>query len=248
MPNSSKGQTPARSFPVTRWSVVVAAQAQPTALSLAALETLCQAYWYPLYSFARRSGQTPHDAQDLTQEFFRHLLEKKWLDAADREKGRLRTFLITAMKHFMAKQWRRANAQRRGGGQAHVTIDTQFAESRFASDSPGQFSAEHAFDRQWALTLIELTMNRLRREFTEAAKLTEFETLKSCLTASRGALHYPDIARKLGLSDGAARVAVHRLRKRFRQIYREEISQTLSNHEELETELAYLAGTLKDRL
>jgi len=109
-------------FPRTRWSVVLAATQQPSPEAEAALETICRAYWYPLYAFVRRSGQSPHDAQDLTQEFFRHLLEKRWLEAADREKGRLRTFLVTALKHFMAKEWRRASAHKRGGGQTHVPI------------------------------------------------------------------------------------------------------------------------------
>src|SRR5438105_1247285 len=127
-PATSHGQ--ARTFPHTRWSVVLAATRQPSPDANAALETLCRDYWYPLYAFVRRSGESSHDAQDLTQEFFRLLLEKRWLDAADREKGRLRTFLVTALKHFMAKEWRRDSARKRGGGQIHVPMDTVFAESR----------------------------------------------------------------------------------------------------------------------
>src|SRR5271169_4149136 len=125
-----------RVFPNTRWSVVLAATQQPSPESAAALEALCRAYWYPLYAYVRRSGQAPHDAQDLTQEFFRRLLEKRWLDSVDREKGKLRTFLIVALKGFMSKEWRRASAQRRGGGQTHVQFDTAFAESRYAADGP----------------------------------------------------------------------------------------------------------------
>ena len=123
-----------RVFPNTRWSVVLAATRRPSPESAAALEAICQAYWYPLYAYVRRCGQSPHDAQDLTQEFFCRLLEKRWLDSADREKGKLRTFLIAALKHFMSNEWRKASAQRRGGGQAQVPFDTAFAESRYAAD------------------------------------------------------------------------------------------------------------------
>jgi RNA polymerase sigma-70 factor (ECF subfamily) len=210
----------------------------------AALETICRAYWYPLYGFVRRSGQSPHDAQDLTQEFFRHLLEKRWLEDADRDKGRLRTFLVTALKHFMAKEWRRVSARKRGGGQAHVPIDTAFAESRYAAEAASQLPADVEYDREWALTLLELTVKRLEAEFAVAGKAREFAILKSCLTATHAAIDYGSIASRLGLSEGAARVAAHRLRKRFRQVYREEIAQTLPDGAELDAELRYLAGIL----
>ena len=203
MPDSDQRTSRAQPqvFPHTRWSVVLAATQRPSPEADAALETICRAYWYPLYAFVRRSGQSPPDAQDLTQEFFRRLLEKRWLAAADREKGRLRTFLVTALKHFMAKEWRRASAQKRGGSHSHVPMDTAFAESRYAAEGTTQLPAEAVFDQQWALTLLDL-------------------------------------------SEGAARVAVHRMRKRFRELYREEIAQTLPNSAELDAELRYLAGIL----
>ena len=141
-----------RVFPNTRWSVVLAATQQPSPESAAALEALCQAYWYPLYAYVRRCGQSAHDAQDLTQEFFRRLLEKRWLDAADRERGKLRMFLIGALKHFMSNEWRRASAQRRGGGLTHVQFDTAMAESRYAADQSIVLAADETYDRQWALT------------------------------------------------------------------------------------------------
>src|SRR5437667_12460500 len=134
MTNATTSRARTQSFPPTRWSVVLTARREPSPDADAALETICRAYWYPLYAYIRRSGQSPHDAQDLTQEFFRHLLEKRWLAAADREKGRLRTFLVTALKHFMAKEWRRASAQKRGGGQTHGPMDTAFAERRYAAE------------------------------------------------------------------------------------------------------------------
>jgi DNA-directed RNA polymerase specialized sigma24 family protein len=233
----------ARSFPNTRWSVVLAARQRESPESAAALEAICRAYWYPLYAFVRRSGQAPADAQDLTQEFFRRLLEKHWLDAADRAKGKLRTFLVVALKKFISNEWHRASAQRRGGGQAHVPIDTVFAESRYAADHHA-LAPDAAFDRQWALTLLEVAINRLREEFAAAGKAADFEILKHCLPVGSGPADYAAIAGKLGVNEGAARVAAHRVRKRFRQIYREEISRTLADDADLEAELRHLAGAL----
>jgi RNA polymerase sigma-70 factor (ECF subfamily) len=239
---SPPSETP-RVFPHTRWSVVMAAKRTPSPESAAALEIICQAYWYPLYAYVRRCGQTPHDAQDLTQEFFCRLLEKRWLDSADREKGRLRSFLIVALKKFMSNEWDRVSAQRRGGGRAQAQFDTAFAESRFAADSHS-LAPDETFDRQWALTLIRLTTNRLRREFTAAGKPDDYDALKTCLLAERGAIDYATVAKQLGVNEGAARVAVHRLRKRFREIYREEISQTLAEGADLDAELRHLGAAL----
>ena len=240
-PNSSSDAP--RVFPNTRWSVVLAATQRPSPESAAALEAICHAYWYPLYAYVRRCGQSPHDAQDLTQEFFCRLLEKHWLDSADREKGRLRTFLIVALKKFMSKEWRRASAQRRGGGQAQVQSDTAFAESRYAADRQA-LAPDEIFDQQWALTLLDLTVNRLRAEFAVAGKPADFAALKGSLMIGRGTIDYADMAKRLGVSEGAARVAVHRLRKRFRQIYREEILQTLADGVDADAELQHLAAAL----
>jgi RNA polymerase sigma factor (sigma-70 family) len=240
-PNSSS-EAP-RVFPNTRWSVVLAARQRSSAESAAALEAICRAYWYPLYAYVRRCGQSPHDAQDLTQEFFCRLLEKRWLDFADREKGKLRTFLIVALKNFMHKEWRRASAQRRGGGLAQVQFDTVFAESRYAADSQ-VLAPDEIFDQQWALTLLDLTVNRLRAEFAAAGSPADFAALKDSLMAGRGAIEYAAVAKRLGVNEGVARVAVHRLRKRFRQIYREEISQTLADGEDVDAELRHLAAAL----
>lgn len=233
-------------FPNTHWSVVLAATQRDSPASTAALEAICRAYWYPLYAYVRRCGQSHADAQDLTQEFFRRLLEKNWLEAADRDKGKLRTFLIVSLKNFMSNQWRRACAQRRGGGQAHEQFDTTFAESRYAADTHS-LAPEETFDQQWALTLLDLTVTRLRAEFVAAGKSGDFEALKDSLMAVRGAIDYASVAKRLGASEGAARVAVHRLRKRFREIYREEIAVTLAKDEDLEAELRHLASALARR-
>jgi len=232
-----------RAFPNTRWSVVLAATQRPSSESAAALETICHAYWYPIYAYVRRFGHSPHDAQDITQEFFCRLLEKRWLDSANRDKGKLRTFLIVVLKHFMANEWRRASAQRRGGGHTPVTFDTAFAESRYAVDVSA-LAADETFDQQWALTLLELTIDRLREEFMALGKESDFEALKNCLMADRGSIDYATVAARLKVNEGAARVSVHRLRKRFREVYREEISQTLADGADLDGELRHLAAAL----
>ena len=230
-------------FPKTRWSVVVAARGASSPESAAALETICRAYWYPLYAYVRRYGHSAEDAQDTTQEFFCRLLEKKWLAAADPARGKLRTFLIVALKNFMSKEWRRASAQWRGGIRSDLPFDTVFAESRYAADNHS-LAPDETFDQQWALTLLQLSIDRLQAEFETAGKPQDFELLKNCLTAERGALDYATVAQRLGTSEGAARVAVHRLRKRFREIYREEISQTLDEDADLDGELRHLAAAL----
>jgi RNA polymerase sigma-70 factor (ECF subfamily) len=245
MSSHDSGEAP-RMFPNTRWSVVLAARQQFSPESAAALETICRAYWYPLYAYARRSGQPPHDAQDLVQEFFCRLLEKHWLDSVNPEKGKLRSFLIVALKNFMNKEWRHASAQKRGGGRQHIQIDTVFAESRLAADTSAP-APDETFDQQWAMTLLDLTVKRLQSEFVAAGKSADFDALKSCLMAGRDAIDYATVAQKLGMNEGAARVAVHRLRKRFREIYREEILQTLADGADLEQELRFLAAALAQK-
>jgi RNA polymerase sigma-70 factor (ECF subfamily) len=232
----------ARVFPHTRWSVVLAATQPGSPESARALEALCHAYWHPLYAYARRCGQSPHDAQDLTQSFFQRLLEKQWLADADREKGRLRTFLVLALKHFMANEWRRTSAQKRGGHHFLVPLDTELAEKQCATDS--QLSPDEVFDRQWSLVLLDLTLNKLQSEFAATGRSSDYAKLKNCLMAEHGAIDYAAIAQDLGLNAGAARVAVHRLRKRFRQLFREEISRTLADRSDLEGELRHLAAAL----
>lgn len=230
-------------FPNTRWSVVLAAAQTESPDSAAALETICREYWYPLYAYARRSGQSPQDAQDLTQEFFCRLLEKHWLDSVHPSKGKLRTFLVVALKNFMKNEWRRALAQKRGGDWSRLQFDTAFAESRLAADTCG-FDPDQLFDRQWALTLLDLTMTRLRADFAAAGKLKDFDALKECLVMDHEGFDYAKLAGRLGVNEGAARVAVHRLRKRFREVYRREISQTLADGADLGEELRHLASVL----
>jgi RNA polymerase sigma-70 factor (ECF subfamily) len=243
MSSGTSSSDASRVFPNTRWSVVLAARQSFSPESATALEAICRSYWHPLYAYIRRTGQSPTDAQDLTQEFFRRLLEKRWLDSADPQKGKLRTFLIVALKGFLSKEWRHASALKRGGCQPVAQIDTAFAESSLAADTT-TLAPDEAFDQQWALTLLNLTITRLRAEFTAAGKAPDFDALKSCLLGGREAIDYVAVSKEFGLSEGASRVAVHRLRKRFREIYREEISQTLADGADLDEELRYLAGAL----
>ena len=231
-------------FVTTHWSVVLSARQKDSPESAAALETLCRTYWYPLYAYVRRQGHSPPDAQDLTQEFFARLLQKDYLKAAAREKGRFRTFLIVALKRFLANEWDRLRAQKRGGGQPLLSLDTDLAEQRYQVEPVEGASADRIYERRWALTLLDRTMTRLREEFASAGKLEDFNRLKACLTAERGEISYTEIAAALGMTDGAARVAVHRLRKRFREVFREEIAHTVSTSEEIEEEVRHLISVL----
>jgi DNA-directed RNA polymerase specialized sigma24 family protein len=234
---------PDPAFPQTRWSVVALAADGDQEVSKEGLERLCRIYWYPLYAFARRSGQSAPDAEDLTQGFFHALVLKDWLAAVDRNKGRLRTFLLTAFRRYMAKEWRRNAAEIRGGSVTLVPLDSLEAEHRYAEATP-DLSAAGLFDRQWTLVLMERTFDSLKEEFEKAGKGVEFGKLKGTLMAGPGAIDYPEMARGLGMSEGAVRVAVHRMRKRFRTRFREAVERTLDEGEDVEGELRYLASTL----
>jgi RNA polymerase sigma-70 factor (ECF subfamily) len=233
---------PSPLFLTTRWSVVLAAQRETSPSGDAALETLCRLYWYPLYAYVRRSGQDPHDAQDLTQEFFARLLAKDWLRAAAQERGRFRTFLLVALKRFMAKEWHRATAQKRGGKNTVLPLDTVDAERRYAGEPV--LTADEVFDRRWAMTLIEQTLERLRAEYQASGKAAEYGLLQEWLTAARGEIPYQQLAEQLGTSAGAARVAVHRLRQRFRDNFRENVSHTVAEPAAIEDEMRHLASIL----
>jgi len=233
---------PRHYFATTHWTVVLAAGAKDTASSQGALEELCQGYWTPLYAFARRRGYTPEDAEDVTQEFFRRLLDRNSLQSADREKGRFRTFLLVAFKRFMANECDRAHAQKRGGAIALESFDTSVIEPQI--DPSSDLTPERAYDRRWALALLEKAMARLRQEFVASGKIDEFEKTKTCLTADRGAIPYPEMAQALGMSEGAVRVSVHRLRRRFRDIFCEEISQTVATEAEIDEEVRYLLSVI----
>jgi RNA polymerase sigma-70 factor (ECF subfamily) len=231
-------------FVTTHWSVVVAAQDKTCAASAEALEDLCGIYWYPLYAFVRRLGHGPQDAEDLTQEFFARLLHKGYLQAADPEKGRFRTFLRVAIKRFLANEWDRVRAEKRGGGRRVVTLDAGLAERLFSNDPGGGLSLESAYDKRWALALVDQSLRRLRSEYEQQGKKAEFEALKPCLDAARGAIDYGELAAGLAIAESTARVLVHRLRRRFRDIFREEVAQTLADPGELDEEMRHLVAAL----
>lgn len=231
-------------FVTTRWSVVLAAQEKSSPESAAALETLCRAYWYPLYAYVRGSGHAPHDAQDLTQEFFARLLAKDYLRAADREKGRFRTFLRVCLKRFLANEWDRQHALKRGGGERPTSLEVAVAEQRYASDLTAGVPPDRLYERQWAMALLEQALARLREEYTKAGRTAEFEHLKSTLAAERGAIPYAKLAAQLNTSEGAARVAVHRLRKRYRELFRAAVADTVSEPGEVDDEVRHIATVL----
>jgi DNA-directed RNA polymerase specialized sigma24 family protein len=244
-PNSEAPSTSSHArFAETRWTVVLSARAKEAPESGAALETLCRMYWAPLYAFARRHGFGEHDAQDHTQAFFARMLEKDFLRLVAPEKGRFRTFLLVAFKRFLANVREHACAQRRGGGQVLLSIDVEAAENLYLAVPRDDASAEVIYERRWALTLLDHTLARLRQEYTAAGKTAQFEQLKEFLTTPKPAGGYGAIAGRLGLSPGAARVAVHRLRQRYREIFRDEIAQTVGDPAEIDDEVSYLLTRL----
>lgn len=225
-----------RQFATTHWSIVAAAGRSPSPSSRDALATLCNTYWYPLYAYVRRRGHDANEAQDLTQDFFARLLEKDALRVADRERGRFRSFLLAALNHFLAKEWRRLKAQKRGGGRPTLSFDLRSGEERYRQEPSHELTPEKIYERRWALTLLEQALARLREEHIAAGKGDLFEALKIGLAGQRG-LPYADLARRLHISEGAIKVSVHRLRRRCRQLLREAIAQTVASADDVEQEL-----------
>lgn len=209
-----------------------------------ALEKLCGTYWPPIYAFIRRQGHNPHDAQDLTQAFFARLLEKNYLADVDRAKGKFRSFLLASLKHFLANEWDKAKAQKRGGGKVFVPIDAQDAETKCGIDPADSQSADKIFEKRWALTLLEQVLDKLREEFVSDGKENLFEQLKPTLTEASRTISCAEIATRLGMSEGAVKVSVHRLRQRYRELIRAEIAETVSSSGEVEDELRSLFAAL----
>lgn len=242
--SSGPGGVPHRPvFVTTHWSVVLSAQDKDSPRSTEALESLCRTYWYPLYAFVRRQGRGPHDAQDLTQGFFARLLEKGYLKSAACEKGKFRTFLLVSLKRYLTGEWERQHAQKRGGFAPIVSIDQELAESRFAAELAHRLQPDVLFDRQWAMTLIERVMARLQEEYFASGRAALFEQLRGCLVRDESAQPYAEIAARLHLTEAAIKMAIHRLRARYREILREEIADTVSAPEEVEEEIRHLFST-----
>ena len=241
-PFHKPGSAPARRFASTRWSLVAAAGQGPSPEAHEALATLCHIYWYPLYAYARRHVPSAHDAQDLTQAFFAQLLEKEYLQAADPE---FRSFLLAAFKHFLSKERARAHAQKRGGGRSLLALDFQDGENRYHLEPVDHATPERLYERGWALSILEQTLARLRQELANAGKEKLFECLKGALAGEGVQESYARIALELGLTESAIKVAVHRLRRRYQELLRAEIAQTVVSPGEVDEELRDLFAAVR---
>jgi len=224
--------------------VVLAAGSPESSRYQQALETLCQTYWFPLYAYLRRHGYDTDQAEEYTQAFFARILEKQNLRLADPERGRFRSFLLATLKNFLADERDRARAKKRGGGRKILSIDVQEAESQYALEPADRLSPEKLFDKSWALTLLDRTMARLKAELASKNKQELFEHLKAHLTAEKGSVPYRSVAAELGMSEGSVRVAVHRLRRRYRKLLRDEIVQTVATKDQIDEEINNLFSAL----
>jgi RNA polymerase sigma-70 factor (ECF subfamily) len=235
-----------RQFATTHWSLVNAAKPDETSQTRAreALGELCRAYWYPLYVFVRSRGYSAVDAQDLTQAFFVRIIETGGFASADPERGRFRSYLLGAMKHFLANEWHRAQTQKRGGRVQFIEWDALDLEARYTGTSKQSDNPEHLFDREWALETIAGALQALREEMTKAGKSEQFEALKDSLTGEDEPPR-KEIAARLNMNEGAVKVAVHRLRQRFGKLLRAAISETVSNEADLKDEMRYLIEVLR---
>jgi RNA polymerase sigma factor (sigma-70 family) len=236
--------TPGDIFATTRWTVVLAAGRSGAPQADVALEELCRTYWYPLYAYVRRHCHSREDAEDLTQSFFARLLEKNYLDGISSEKGKFRAFLLTAVKRFLANEWDRANRQKRGGGVTQLSLDWQDAETRYQIHPADNLSPDKLYDSAWAVTMLERVITRLRDESTADGKAKLYEQLKTFLMVGKSDIPYAQAAAALDLTEGAVRVAIHRLRRRYRELLREEIVQTLADPAQADEELQALFSAL----
>ena len=241
-PSTATSAAPGDVFATTHWTVVLMAGRRSTPQSDVALEELCRIYWYPLYAYVRHHGHSKEDAEDLTQAFFARFLEKNYLAGLRSEKGRFRAFLLAALKHFLANEWDRSARQKRGGGVAPLSLDWQDADTRYHIEPADHLSPDKLYDRAWAVALLERVITRLGDESAAEGKAKLFEILKPCLMVGKSAIPYPQAAAELGMAEGAVRVAVHRLRRRYRELLRGEIAQTLSDPAQVEEELQALFG------
>ncbi len=244
MPESGKQQpSPERSpvFHTTHWSVVLQATGGD---SSAALERLCQTYWYPLYAFVRREGHDEHDAQDLTQGFFELLLAKHYLKEVDREKGRFRSFLLASLKHYLANEWKKANRQKRGGLVETISFDAADAEERYRLEPAEASSAEVIYDRRWARAVLDSVMAKLRAEFAQTGKEDRFEPLSRFIFQEPQSGEYSQLAAQWKITESGVRSSVQRIRQRYAGLFREEIAHTVSDPRDVDGEIAHLLAAL----
>jgi len=209
------------------------------------MDKLCRTYWYPLYAYLRRKGYSPHDSQDLTQGFFARLLARNYLNVADRNKGKFRSFLLGSLEHFLAREWTKAHAQKRGSGRPLLSLDEMDAEKRYQLEPVEELTAERIFDRRWATTLLNQAMTCLGAECAASNRGDLFESVRCFLSGEKGELSYGQVAASLNMTEGAFKVAVHRLRQRYGELVRAEIAQTVATQEEADEELRYLFTVLR---
>jgi RNA polymerase sigma-70 factor (ECF subfamily) len=231
-------------FATTHWSVVLAAAQEETPEAAAALERLCSTYWYPLYAFIRRQGYDVADAQDLTQGFFAHILSRRFLQRACPAKGKFRSFILGSLKFFLADELAKLQAQKRGGGRALVFLDAHTAEERYRLEPVEVMDADRLFERRWAITLLDRVLERLEAEFLGAGKQRLFARLREFLLGDRGSATYQEVGEALGMTEGAIKVAVHRMRQRYRELFREEIAQTVADPAEADEEMRHVFAAI----
>jgi DNA-directed RNA polymerase specialized sigma24 family protein len=234
-------------FATTHWSAVLEAGRQASPGCAQALEELCRNYWYPLYAYARRLGHDPHSAQDLTQEFFARLLEKNYVGIADRRRGKFRWFLLAAFKGFLANEWDRLRAQKRGGGSRPIALDELSAEERYRLEPADPLSPDRVYERRWALTLLESARKRLQDEYASGGKGHRFESLEDCLPGAQMSRSYADLAAQLELSEAAVKVEVHRMKRRYGDLLRDEVARTVAHRNEVDDEVKHLIDVLAGR-
>jgi RNA polymerase sigma-70 factor (ECF subfamily) len=227
-------------FVTTHWSVILTAARSDTTRARAALEKLCQTYWYPLYAYVRSRGHSPEDAKDLTQEFFANLLGRQSLANVDPNRGKFRSFILGAMNYFLANEWAKLQTQKRGRGHETLSLDLAVAERWFGVEPADHATPDKAFDKRWASALLNEVLNRLEGEYRREGRISLFNALKQTLMGRRESQPYANLAERLNMNEGAVRVAVHRLRKRYRELLREEIANTVSSPEEVNEEIHYL--------
>jgi RNA polymerase sigma factor (sigma-70 family) len=233
-----------RQFATTQWSVVLAAGGSDNSDGRDALAQLCESYWYPLYAYVRRRVNNVDDAQDLTQGFFAYLLDKQTIAKADCDRGRFRAFLLTALKNFLTNEAEKARTEKRGGGRPVLSLDFDSGESRYSIEPFHQLTPECIFERGWVLALLKQVLDRLQLELIEAGKAKHFELLKDTLTEEANADDYERSAQALGMTSAAVKQTAYRMRKRYRQLFREEVAQTVAHENEIEDEIGHLLQAL----
>jgi RNA polymerase sigma factor (sigma-70 family) len=236
--------TSASRFAATRWSMVLAAGHWPVGTAARrAMDALARIYWFPLYAYLRRRGSAPTQAEDLVQDFFARLLEKDALAAVDRSKGRFRSFLLASLKNFLANEWDKAHAAKRGGGRRLLSLDAVDAEARYAAEPADTMTPERVFERRWALAVLEQVLGRLRNDYVSRGQGEIFAALEHVLVGGEET-GYGEIGRRMDMTEAAVKVAAHRLRRRYRDLLREEIAQTVSDAGLVDEEIRQLLGSL----